>query len=218
MKKPCAKCGIEKPLTEFHKNNKSESGRTSKCKSCVSAYDKSRHKDNREGILKRKREYYQNNKENHYAVQKKWRAKNKVSINTKRRERNKHRYDTDPAYRTECCLRAQTLRLKEFKSEKSIVLIGRSPKEFWEMNGCPSVEELKSLHIDHVIPFSWFDLENEDHVKVATHYTNLQYLSNEENKSKSDTYAGSPLNVIAHKDEFDIDAHVIKTIATLAKN
>ena len=218
MKKPCAKCGIEKPLTEFHKNSKSESGRTSKCKSCVSAYDKSRHKDNRESILKRKREYYQNNKENYYAVQKKWRAKNKVSISAKRRERNKHRYDTDPAYRTECCLRAQTLRLKEFKSEKSIVLIGCSPKEFWEMNGCPSVEELNNLHIDHVIPFSWFDLENEDHVKVATHYTNLQYLSSEENKSKSDTYAGSPLNVIAYKDEFDIDAHVIKTIATLAKN
>jgi hypothetical protein len=32
--KKCSKCGIEKPLTEFHKNKKSKDGHENRCKTC----------------------------------------------------------------------------------------------------------------------------------------------------------------------------------------
>ena len=34
MKKVCTKCGIEKGLDEFHRNNSHPSGRTPRCKTC----------------------------------------------------------------------------------------------------------------------------------------------------------------------------------------
>jgi len=64
--------------------------------------------------------------------------------------------------------------------------------------------------IDDIIPLSWFDMTNEDHVRVASHHTNLQYLTVDDNRAKSDTYAGSPNNIIAYKEDFDIEAHVEK--------
>jgi len=36
--KKCSKCGIEKPLTEFHKNKRKKDGHRSECKSCTKQY------------------------------------------------------------------------------------------------------------------------------------------------------------------------------------
>ena len=50
--KPCFVCGVTKPLTEFHKNNRMADGRLNKCGSCVYAYGKEWRKHNPEARTK----------------------------------------------------------------------------------------------------------------------------------------------------------------------
>ena len=45
-------------------------------------------------------------------------------------------------------------------------------------------------HIDHIKPLSLFDLTDNEQVKLACHYTNLQPLWAEENLRKHDRYDG----------------------------
>jgi len=66
--KKCTKCGIEKPLTEFHKDKNKKDGHRSHCKSCIKKY----YAENKEKRAK----YYAENKEKRA----KWRAENKEKI------------------------------------------------------------------------------------------------------------------------------------------
>jgi hypothetical protein len=49
----------------------------------------------------------------------------------------------------------------------------------------------KTWHIDHIIPYSFFDLSDEEQVKKCFHYTNLQPLWAEENYKKRDKIEGT---------------------------
>lgn len=44
--KKCNTCGKEKPLAEFHKNNRAKDGHLSTCKQCVSTYQRNRYAAN----------------------------------------------------------------------------------------------------------------------------------------------------------------------------
>jgi hypothetical protein len=193
---------IAKRVNEYYEKNRKK----------ILKKSRERYQNNKESILKKEREYYQNNKESILERNREYYENNIEKILKGQNEYVKKRYSSDPIFRTICSLRDQTRRLGDYKNDSTIKIIGCSAKEFWEMNGSPSSEELKSLHIDHIIPLSWFDMTNEDHVRVASHHTNLQYLTADDNWAKSDRYAGSPSSIIAYKGEFDIDEHVQKTI------
>lgn len=45
--KVCTKCGVDKPLEDFHKDHKGKYGRVSKCKDCITI--------ERGGVVKEKR-------------------------------------------------------------------------------------------------------------------------------------------------------------------
>ena len=195
-------------------------------KEAIRERKKKYNKENKEAIREKKKKYYQDNKEyfNKYRqenkearreYEKKWRADNKEVLNEKKKKYNKERYANDPEFRTSMQLRAQTKRLGKYKNTNTIDLIGCSAYEFWQINGSPSIEELRDLHIDHIIPLSWFDLTNEDHVKVSCHYLNLQYLSSEDNISKGDRYMGSPDNILAYKEDVDVDALVSEMLVII---
>ena len=130
---------------------------------------------------------------------------NKSSEQLKRKERNAK----------QTVRRATTKLLYDYQNKAKIRLVGCSPYEFWEMNGSPSEEELRNLHIDHIIPLSWFDMDDERHVKVCSHYINLQYLSSSDNLKKGGRYMGSPDNIISYREGFDIDAHVSEMLVII---
>jgi len=173
---------------------------------------------NKEKISKQRKSYCESNKEKIAARNKLYNEANKIRRTKKKNEWSRKRLKTDPIFKTLSSLRSQTRRLGNYKNDKTINIVGCSPKEFWEMNGSPTIEEMKNLHIDHVVPLSWFDLTNKKHVTVSTHYTNFQYLSPEDNSIKKDTYAGSPYNIIGYKGGFDIESHVEKMINTIKIN
>jgi hypothetical protein len=238
--KKCPKCKESKSFEHFGKDKRSKSGLQVYCKSCRKKYrqanketiainqkayrqanketiatqEKRWRQANKEGFAAQQKSYYESNKDVFKRRHKRYYEANKKDCISKSNSYTKNRYATDPMFRTMCILRHQTRRLGDCKNDSTIKIIGCSAKEFWEMNGSPSVEELNNLHIDHIIPLSWFDMTNEDHVRVASHHTNLQYLTADDNMAKSDRYAGSPSSIIAYKGEFDIDEHVQKTITS----
>ena len=226
--KKCTKCSVEKPLNDFYDGPKRKDGtrkKISTCKKCTLIrnikwinenkeryiqYQKQRRIEKKDEIKQWHKEHYQKNKDKYRKQQKRYYEANKSRHRKWMNEWEKKKYSTDPIFKTRKVLKDQTRKLGDHKCDSTINLVGCSPKEFWEMNGSPYIEELKNLHIDHIIPISWFDLTNKDHIKVAYHHTNLQYLTEDDNRAKSDSYAGSPDNIIAYKGEFDIDAHVDK--------
>jgi 5-methylcytosine-specific restriction endonuclease McrA len=67
-----------------------------------------------------------------------------------------------------------------------------SYKELWEhlqkhfKDGMTKENQGKVWHIDHIIPLSFFDLNDLTEAKIANHWGNLQPLFKEENLSKHD--------------------------------
>jgi hypothetical protein len=63
MKKICSKCGIEKELSEFHKDKRLQCGVGSICKKCKVIYQKSYNSNNKHKKIKYDKIYRDNNKE-----------------------------------------------------------------------------------------------------------------------------------------------------------
>lgn len=80
--KPCRGCNIVKPLTEFHRNNASRDGRITRCKACISAYTKMRHKRDGDRLRAESLAYYHTNRD---------------TLLAKNRERARIRRETNPA-------------------------------------------------------------------------------------------------------------------------
>lgn len=176
---------------------------------------KSYYEANKEKILARSRDHYKNNRDKILARQKVYYEANKGKVDEYRRKYRNKMYEEDPMFRTMKLLRSQTSRLGEYKKTSTIELVGCSPESFWVMNGSP--EDVNELHVDHIVPLSWFDLSNEDHLKVCSHWSNLQYLCAEDNLSKGDLYAGSPGNILGYKNEFDVDKFINERIELISR-
>ena len=61
--KRCTKCGEEKPLSEFYRNQKTHDGRASQCKGCRLEYARKHYEENGETIRERARKYREENRE-----------------------------------------------------------------------------------------------------------------------------------------------------------
>lgn len=61
--KYCSKCGVDKPLTEFHKRSSQPDGRKTFCKVCALADSTRYREENQEQIRQRKHGFYLRNKE-----------------------------------------------------------------------------------------------------------------------------------------------------------
>lgn len=76
----CKKCGIEKPLTEFHKDKNRLLGITSVCKPCAIAKSKAWFEANKEQHRETCKAYSEKHKDKLYAKTKEWQSKNKDKV------------------------------------------------------------------------------------------------------------------------------------------
>ncbi|MFA5300317.1 MAG: hypothetical protein WC389_19190 [Lutibacter sp.] len=83
--KKCRKCGIEKPLDEFHKCSRNKDGKDSACIKCVNAGHKARRAKNRASYNANKRAYWKQHRDKGKVNAHKWYDANKDKISAKRK-------------------------------------------------------------------------------------------------------------------------------------
>ena len=192
--KQCSTCKITKELNCFN-YDKTRNSFKAKCKQCTA-------------IVKKK--WQQNNKQSMSKSFKKWSSKNKEHLQEyrilrkecliyrdkiRRRDSNyvKHRRLTDPLYLFKDKLRSlikKSLKNKNFKKKsKTRDIVGLDfdkLKNYLEYTFFLNYgEEYKDqkIHIDHIVPLA--SAKTEEEVIKLNHWTNLQYLTPEDNISKS---------------------------------
>lgn len=155
---------------------------------------------NAENIKEGLREKYAENPEKFKQV-----VKLRRESNPKReKEDQKRRYEknkNNPEYRIPRLLRKRLNTALNGKSKKASAVqdLGCSIEEFVKrieslFTPSPTTGEFMSWanhridgwHLDHIIPLSYFDLEDETQVKIACHYMNIQPLWAEDNMRKGD--------------------------------
>lgn len=180
--KVCKKCGIEKNICEFNKDrHNKKDGRRYRCRECTRIEYREFYYENRITEIDRQVNYQTNNKEN---------------VKIKRNSRFHEKYNNDLLYKLKINLRNRIkhfLRSKNFNPKLNLTynIIGCSPEEFKQFIESKFVDGMswenyshKGWHIDHVIPLSSANTEEE--VFKLCHYTNLQPLWSNENYKKGD--------------------------------
>ena len=172
----CKYCELSKSINEFdtYKNQKTEKIYVrNRCIDCRKKYDIEYHKQNKE----KKSQYTKDNRE---------------KIN----ERRKKRFENDSNYKIIEYTRARIRDALKNNAKKT---------KTKELLGC-TIDELKAFlefqfdenmswdnhgkywSIDHVIPCASFDMSNIEEQKKCFNWTNLQPLTIQENRKKSNTY------------------------------
>ena len=143
---------------------------------------------NREYISKTSKDLYQKKRVQRIAETTKYREEHREHLMAKQVKREKERRDTDPAYRAAILLRQRlrgALGRTNVKQETTMNLVGADAdavvaylEEQWA--------EVDSYEIDHVFPFTLFDLSSTEQQMKVMNITNLQPLTKEENRQKWD--------------------------------
>jgi hypothetical protein len=151
-------------------------------------YQKKYREENREKVLERKKIYYKENKEIILIKQKIYKQNNKH----KRNSIEKLKKENDVIYRLLTGMRSRLCsylkKLNITKKNKTFEIVGCTPQELKEhlekqfVDGM-SWENRSEWHIDHIIPLS--SANTEDELYKLCHFTNLQPLWAIDNIKKS---------------------------------
>lgn len=149
--KRCCKCGLEKPVGDFHTRGKTRPGDLqSHCKECGRALNRSYYKTNPDKYQSRRRTRYAAEPDYKLVVLMRNRVREAILGNVK----------TSPT------LNLLAMELPEFR----IYIQGQfSPGMTWENYG-------QVWHLDHVIPCARFDLSDPEQQKICFHWSNYQPL------------------------------------------
>lgn len=187
-KKRCTKCDSIKFFEDYSPQKAGFMGRTARCKVCANEYDKDFQSKN---PIRAKRDKSPEAKE----YRKQYVAENKDWWRKYEREYRSSRRQEDMFFKIKSNLSSRLSDLIKNRSvgQRTVELLGCDKDTFlqylesqftegmtWENYG------LKGWHVDHIIPISSYDLTNEDEVKKACHYTNLQPLWWQDNLEKGD--------------------------------
>jgi len=200
--KKCRLCEEEKNVKEFNKRKGSIDGYRNDCKKCQmgkSMNDPKRkenkkryYQNNKEKIKEKVKMYQQNNKQKEKDRKSEYQKNNREKINDNR----KNRYYADSVYKLERNIRgaiSKALKRNGYsKKSRTFEILGCSFEEFklyienqfqkgmsWENHG--------EWHLDHKIPISWANSENE--IYELSKFSNFQPLWADENIKKKNYYS-----------------------------
>jgi hypothetical protein len=203
----CNKCKVVKSLKEFANSKIIKSGKVATCKDCIKEYTKIYLQENKEKYKEYKKEYYSKNKD---------RLIKETSLYSKKKR------ETDSLYKLRSVIShriRQSIKTKGYTKKTKTYNILKCEYDFFMqfINGVASngyTYGIGDLHLDHVIPISL--AQTEDEALLLSHYSNYQLLSAEENITKSNRYV-NPLN-LARVLEHHPDPDKIREIYTRLKN
>jgi hypothetical protein len=201
LTKTCTKCKKTLPLSAFNLKKGGKFGRRSDCKECrhktekvrsdknkdkKAAYDAVYREENRDKRVLFDKEYYATHKEQSKA----YAQSHREQINQWARENSAK----NPTARIANILRTllRTALKGQTKNGSAVRDLGCSLKSlgeglefmFWPgMN--KANDALVKWHVDHLVPLSAFDLTDREELLIACHYSNLQPLWEDDNKSKN---------------------------------
>lgn len=206
MSRFCSFCGCSHPLTsgfwyrldtyprcKAHVSEKRNAYYLSNRDKCIAKMKERREKDP-ESHKENNRKWREANREKHRENARKWYYANKERALKRHAEYFKQREKTDISFRISRRLRNRVWHVAKgkVKAGSAVACLGCSLDEFrlhieqkftpdmnWDNYG--TVWEL-----DHIIPLSWFELDNSIHFEIACHYTNLQPLLVADNRKKRD--------------------------------
>ena len=215
MEKFCSKCKKPKPIIEFSKDSSRKDNLCAWCKSCNKIQKKIYRTKNNKKVAKDKASYYIKNKErlqakykSYYKVnrskslsrQKEYYESNKRKVITYLNGYYKNKRKTDPNFAMLVTMREMVCRMVRngaCKSKRSIYYIGCTAKELRryiesQFKEGMSWDNRSEWHIDHIIPLSAFDMQNQQHLLLCCHWATLRPLWRFENISKGSKYPVNP--------------------------
>jgi hypothetical protein len=149
-------------------------------------------KKNRERLNAWMRAHYAKNKDRRNAINQKWKNANRDQLAQARRKYVRQRYATDIQFKLANIIRSRLIRVLKGrrKGVKTLELLGCSFNELklhlesgfdekmtWDNHGT-------YWHVDHIIPLAVFDLTDEEDLRAACNYRNLQPLEATANMKK----------------------------------
>ena len=192
--KVCSKCGIGKPVLDFYTAPNTDNGLRKRCKECMKSHMRQYYTLNRTEFLSKNKKYYDDNSEKCKIAAKRWHDANKESYSAYKKTYKKKRCNTEPLFKLREALGVrirQSLSNRGFtKKSRTREMVGldfeylRNYLEYtWFLNYGTEYDG-QPVHIDHIVPCSAANTEQE--IIALQHWSNLQYLTPEDNLAKSD--------------------------------
>lgn len=191
MNKFCPKCKNTKNTVEFYKNHRNPDGMAYTCKACMAEYSKKHKNLNKDKVAHSKQKWYSQNKEYVLDYQQKFYKENKEKIIKRVVKYSVERRRKDPVFRLSRNIRSRVYKALKQKTSVSISsLVGCSLddlKQHIESKWQPGMtwDNYGKWHVDHIKPLVDFNLLNEEELKKAAHFSNLQPLWAIENLKKN---------------------------------
>jgi len=202
MTQVCSKCYIEKSFNDFYFRKDCNNYRKN-CKSCQCKRSDEYYYENIEHKRNYNRNYQLNNKDKLRDYRKDYNEKNQEKIKENKKNYyennkeicntyNRERYHSNPKYKIRQILSGRIhTALKKLKDNQiTMKYLGCSIEQFYNWiefqfyDGMNWNNYGKYWHIDHTLPVSNFDFENEEQIKKCFNWINLRPLRAEKNLSK----------------------------------
>ena len=164
-----------------------------KNKNKISEKAKKYYDKNKEKIKEKSKEYILNHQEERKQYNKKYRINNKKILNNKHNLKMKNDKIYNFKHRIRALIRKSFIRRKITKNSHTTQILGCSIENFINhlinsyqktYNEKWNWENIEKVHIDHIVPLS--TANNEEEIIKLCHYTNLQLLKEKDNLNKKD--------------------------------
>lgn len=170
--KECSVCEKRKNIEEFYKKSACAEARRPECKVCSRGNNKSRYSTEYNTIQCRK--WVQNNAQRSREIKNRHQM-NSIDCRIRMALRNRLFYALSGRTSEVSAVRHMGCTIKKLRAHLESQFKPGMTWDNWSQKG---------WHVDHIKPLASFDLTDDEQVKKAVHFTNLQPLWAFENQSK----------------------------------